>query len=115
MTADRDRAPAFDVTGIAGVVGDGPETVEGIASAMHPDGPGVGTGTVRSTRVDGPVGVHTSEHPALASDGPAEIEAGDASVWVVGEVYGVQRGGSYRKRPDGVDNAGLRPTPTRSP
>ena len=103
MTADRERAPALDVTGIAGVVGDAPELVRGIASAMHPDGPG--SGTVRSTRVDGAVGVHTSEHPELASDGPAEIEDGDACVWVVGDVYGVQRAGEYRQRPVGVDNA----------
>ena len=103
MTADRERPPALDMTGIAGVVGASPETVRDVASAMHPDG--TGAGTARSTRVDGPVGVHTSEHPPLASDGPAETADGDATVWVIGELYGIQRDGGYRRRPDGVDNA----------
>lgn len=103
MTADRGRPASLDVTGIAGVVGDAPETVRGIAAAMHPEDPG--GGRARSTRVDGSVGVHTAEHPAIASGGPAETAGRDASVWVVGEVYGTQRDGRYRERPVGVDNA----------
>lgn len=91
------------MTGIAGVLGESPETVRGIASAMHPEGSD--GGTARSTRVDGAVGVHTSEHPTLASAGPAETADGDANVWVIGELYGTQRDEGYRQRPAGVDNA----------
>ena len=91
------------MTGIAGVLGESPETVRGIASAMHPDGSD--GGTARSTRVDGAVGVHTSEHPAIASDGPAETADGDANVWVIGELYGVEGEDGYRRRPADVDDA----------
>ena len=92
-----------DRTGLAGVVGDAPETVGAIADAMHPAG---SRGrTERSTDVVDALGVHVSEHPAVASALPADVSGHDAHVWVVGEVYGARRDAGYLTRPGGVDDA----------
>ncbi|WP_227377279.1 asparagine synthase-related protein [Haladaptatus halobius] len=56
-----------------------------------------------ATFSDERVAMANSFHPVLADDQPVRTTDGDALVWIQGDVYGFERGGSYSPRPTGLD------------
>lgn len=50
------------------------------------------------------VAVTSGFHRFLADEQPARTVTGDTLVWIIGDVYGFERNGSYQARPDSIDS-----------
>ena len=57
-----------------------------------------------SSFADERVAVRAGFHRRLADEQPVRTVTGDALVWIVGDVYGFERNGSYQPRPDAIDS-----------
>lgn len=86
------------MTGMSGVLGRGRGTLERVTNGVRWSDRETGA----TYEGDG-VGVHVTDHASTTGEQPAR--AGDALVWLVGEVYGFEDGDGYRPRPPRTDGA----------
>lgn len=85
------------MTGLFGAFGDRTAGLDAFPSVQE------GDGERAETFADETVAVSAGFHPGLANEQPVETVTNDALVWVLGEVYGVERNGEYQPRPASID------------